>query len=65
MSGLLGGVRVLDLANQEGLLCGPMLANSAVDMVKVERLGGDDALTGKRFLSNRSEELRPLFSFLP
>lgn len=37
----LGGLRVLDLANEFGLYCGKLLAGLGADVIKVERPGGD------------------------
>jgi len=41
MKTLLDGIRVLDLADENGFLCGRMLAELGADVIKVERPGGD------------------------
>ena len=41
--GLLSGYRVLDLADEKGLLCGKILGDLGADVIKVERPGGDPA----------------------
>ncbi len=40
---MLGPYRVLDLAGEEGLYCGKLLADLGADVIKVERPGGDAA----------------------
>ena len=41
--GLLSPYRVLDLADEKGLLCGKLLADLGADVIKVEKPGGDRA----------------------
>ncbi len=41
--GLLSPYRVLDLADEKGLLCGKLLADLGADVIKVEKPGGDQA----------------------
>lgn len=43
MDSLLEGIRVLDLTDEKGLLCGRMLADMGADVIKVEKPGGDNA----------------------
>ena len=40
---LLSPYRVLDLADEKGLLCGKILGDLGADVIKVERPGGDVA----------------------
>lgn len=39
--GLMFGFRALDLTNAQGYVCGKLLANLGVDVIKIERPGGD------------------------
>ena len=39
---LLNGYRALDLTDEKGLLCAKILADLGVDVIKIERPGGDD-----------------------
>jgi benzylsuccinate CoA-transferase BbsE subunit len=41
--GMLSPYRVLDLADEKGLLCGKILGDLGADVIKVERPGGDPA----------------------
>ena len=38
---MLKGCRALDLTDEKGFLCGRILADLGVDVIKVERPGGD------------------------
>ncbi|MBW2143023.1 MAG: CoA transferase, partial [Deltaproteobacteria bacterium] len=40
---ILGGYRVLDLADEKGLMCGMLLGDLGADVVKIEKPDGDDA----------------------
>jgi len=40
---LLGNIRVLDLADEKGLLCGKILGDLGADVLKIEKPGGDGA----------------------
>ncbi|MFC1820783.1 CoA transferase [Thermodesulfobacteriota bacterium] len=40
---MLEGLRALDLTNEIGLLCGKILADLGVDVIKCEKPGGDPA----------------------
>jgi len=39
----MSGYRALDLADEKGLLCGQILGGMGVDVIKIERPGGDEA----------------------
>jgi benzylsuccinate CoA-transferase BbsE subunit len=41
VEGMLSSYRVLDLTNENGFLCGKILADLGADVIKVERPGGD------------------------
>jgi len=41
--GLLSGFRALDLTDEKGLVCGQILATMGVDVIKIEKPGGDPA----------------------
>ncbi len=43
MSAMLSPYRVLDLADEKGLLCGKILGDLGADVIKIERPGGDAA----------------------
>ena len=60
-SGPLTGYRALDLADEQGLLCGKILADLGVDVIKVERPGGDPTRGIGPFAENRPTPERSLF----
>src|SRR4030065_739532 len=41
--GMLSPYRVLDLADEKGLLCGKILGDLGADVIKIEKPGGDKA----------------------
>jgi crotonobetainyl-CoA:carnitine CoA-transferase CaiB-like acyl-CoA transferase len=41
--GLLSGYRALDLTDEKGFICGQILASIGIDVIKIERPGGDPA----------------------
>ncbi len=41
--GMLSPYRVLDMANEQGLLCGKILAELGADVIKIEKPGGDSS----------------------
>ena len=40
---MLNGFRALDLTDKKGFFCGKILAQYGVDVIKIERPGGDPA----------------------
>src|SRR5947208_2712507 len=56
----LGGLRVLDLADDSGSVCGRILADLGADIVKVEPPGGDPGRRVPPFADNRPEPERSL-----
>src|SRR5579885_3761065 len=59
--GALDGLRVLDLADQRGALCGRLLADMGADVIKVEPPGGDPARRIGPFLDDEPHLDRSLF----
>jgi crotonobetainyl-CoA:carnitine CoA-transferase CaiB-like acyl-CoA transferase len=57
---LLEGLRVLDLADESGFLCGRILADLGADVVKVEPPGGDRGRRVPPFADDRPELERSL-----
>jgi crotonobetainyl-CoA:carnitine CoA-transferase CaiB-like acyl-CoA transferase len=60
---LLGGIRVLDLADEKGLLCGKLLGELGADVIKIEPPGGDPARTTGPFHKDVPHPERSLFWF--
>ena len=48
---LLSGFRALDLTDEKGFVCGQILASLGVDVIKIEKPGGDSARNIPPFLS--------------
>jgi crotonobetainyl-CoA:carnitine CoA-transferase CaiB-like acyl-CoA transferase len=59
--GPLTGYRALDLTDEKGLLCGKILADLGVDVIKVERPGGDAARRIGPFAQDIPDPERSLF----
>ncbi len=57
----MAGLRVLELADQRGSLCGRLLADMGADVIKVEPPGGDPARRIGPFLDDRPHPDRSLF----
>jgi benzylsuccinate CoA-transferase BbsE subunit len=55
------GLRVLDLSDHKGALCGRMLADMGADVIKIERPGGDAARRIGPFLDDAPHPDRSLF----
>jgi len=61
--GLLSGCRVLDLADEKGLLCGRILGDFGADVIKIERPGGDPARNIGPFYHDIPDPQKSLFWF--
>ncbi len=61
--GLLEGMRVLDLTNEMGLMCGKVLGDYGADVIKVERPGGDPARNIGPFYKDIPDPEKSLFWF--
>ena len=59
--GMLGPYRVLDLADEKGLLCGKVLGDLGADVIKVERPGGDAARNLGPFYHDEPHPEKSLF----
>lgn len=59
--GLLGPCRVLDLADERGILCGKVLGELGADVIKIERPGGDPARLIGPFLNREVHPEKSLF----
>jgi crotonobetainyl-CoA:carnitine CoA-transferase CaiB-like acyl-CoA transferase len=60
---LLGGFRALDLMDEKGFACGKVLAALGVEVIKIERPGGDPARGIPPFLHNTPEPEKSLYWF--
>ena len=60
-AGALTGLRILDLSNHRGQLCGRLLADMGADVLKVEPPGGDAARTIGPFVDDLAHRDRSLF----
>jgi crotonobetainyl-CoA:carnitine CoA-transferase CaiB-like acyl-CoA transferase len=58
---LLGGFRALDLMDEKGFVCGKILAALGVEVIKVERPGGDPARGIPPFLHNTPDPEKSLY----
>ncbi len=61
--GMLSPYRVLDLADEKGLLCGKILGDLGADVIKIERPGGDAARGIGPFYHDEPHPERSLFWF--
>ena len=59
--GLLGGFRALDLTNEQGFVCGKILATLGVDTIKIEQPGGDPARNIPPFLGDTPDPQKSLY----
>ncbi len=60
---MLEGYRALDLTDEKGFLCGKILAELGVDVVKVEKPGGDDARMAGPFWHDQADPQKSLYWF--
>ena len=60
-AGALAGLKILDLTNFRGQLCGRLLADMGADVIKVEPPGGDEARTVGPFADDVAHRDRSLF----
>jgi crotonobetainyl-CoA:carnitine CoA-transferase CaiB-like acyl-CoA transferase len=58
---MLAGLRVLDLANERGLLCGQILADLGADVIQIEPPGGSSARRLGPHLKDERDPERSLF----
>ena len=58
---LLAGVRVLDVTNERGLLCGKLLGDLGADVIKIEPPGGDPSRNIGPFYKDTPHPERSLF----
>jgi crotonobetainyl-CoA:carnitine CoA-transferase CaiB-like acyl-CoA transferase len=63
ISDMLSPYRVLDLADEEGLLCGKLLGDLGADVIKIERPGGDSARNVGPFYHDEVHPEKSLFWF--
>ena len=61
--GMLSPYRVLDLAGEQGLLCGKILGDLGADVIKVEKPGGDETRFLGPFYHDEFEPEKSLFWF--
>ena len=60
---MLSQCRVLDLTNDNGLLCGKILADLGADVIKIEKPGGDDARRKGPFYGDDPDPEKSLYWF--
>lgn len=58
---IMGGLRVLDLTDKKGMLCGKILAELGMDVIKVEQPGGDASRHIPPFYQNNEDPEKSLF----
>ena len=58
---LLSGFRALDLADEKGFVCGKILATLGVDVIKIEKPGGDPARSIPPFYHNTPDIEKSLY----
>jgi benzylsuccinate CoA-transferase BbsE subunit len=60
---LLSGFRALDLTDEKGIVCGKILAALGVEVIKIEKPGGDPARGTPPFLHNTPDPEKSLYYF--
>jgi crotonobetainyl-CoA:carnitine CoA-transferase CaiB-like acyl-CoA transferase len=60
-SALMAGYRMLDLSDEKGMLCGKIFADMGVEVIKVERPGGDPARSLPPFHRDEPDPEKSLF----
>ena len=60
---MLEGYRALDLTDEKGFLCGKILAELGVDVIKVEKPGGDAARNIGPFWHDQADPEKSLYWF--
>ncbi len=63
VTGLLDGFRALDLTDEKGFLCGRLLGDLGVDVIKIEPRGGDPARRVGPFFHDTSDPEKSLLWF--
>jgi crotonobetainyl-CoA:carnitine CoA-transferase CaiB-like acyl-CoA transferase len=60
---LLSGIRVLDLTDEKGFLCGKILGDIGADVIKIEKPGGDPSRRIGPFYHDRRDPEKSLYWF--
>jgi len=60
---ILGGYRVLDLADEKGLMCGMLLGDMGADVIKIEKPGGDNTRNIGPFYHDEQDPEKSLYWF--
>jgi crotonobetainyl-CoA:carnitine CoA-transferase CaiB-like acyl-CoA transferase len=60
---LLGGFRALDLTDEKGIVCGKILAALGVEVIKIEKPGGEPVRGTPPFLHNTPDPEKSLYWF--
>jgi len=57
----LSGLKAIDLTDEKGMFCGKILADLGVEVIKVEKPGGDEARMIPPFYKNETDKEKSLF----
>ena len=63
VDGMLSPYRVLDLADEKGLMCGKIMGDLGADVIKIERPGGDTTRNIGPFYQDETDPEKSLFWF--